>query len=63
MIYLVVHEGNRVLFSFCYQDNAKHEEAQEDDADDQQSSGSGDTDDEEDNFGKESIWILICRLI
>lgn len=51
--------GERVLFYFCYQDHAKHEEAQEDEADDQQQSGSGETVDEEDNFGKKSILILI----
>ena len=43
------------LFYFCYQDNAKHEEAQEDEADDQQPSGSGEAADEEDTFGKKSI--------
>lgn len=42
-------------FFYCYQDNTKHEEAQEDEADDQQSSGSGETVDEEDTFGKKSI--------
>ena len=58
------HEGDQIVFYFCYQDNTKHEQAQEDEADDQKSSGSGDTvDDEEDNFGKESIWRLIYRLM
>lgn len=56
-IKLMARGWTSFVFFYCYQDNAKHEEAQEDEADDQQSSGSGETADEEDTFGKKSILI------